>query len=476
MAEEENIGECEMSFLEHLEEMRGTIIRILAVFMVALVAVLVGFHYFNSLMLYPLNAAKVILAKYNSWSEEEKAPVEQKLGPVYLVMENGDGTEASRQGPFFILPKDDSVTLVKDAPEYRDPWYNDIKLRSMTFATPIVVYFYVGFLGALGISLPFAFYFIARFIAPGLTREERRILRPAIITSIFLFFFGAAFAFCFMLPMGIAFMSWMSQGMQMEMFPDAQSYYSMVIFLTIAVGIVFELPLLQTILIYLGVLDVNWLRKNRRTVFLVILIFATIVTPPDFITQLSLTFPLYFMYEISLRIGERMRKRKLEREEREAKEAEEQYARERREYAQIIAKERIAEEEAEHKEAEQAKSKFEIDTSHYTPPTPTKDEGDGYDPTNPASAQHYGYKQYEDYLREQSAPKAVDNTGEDDDFDEDDYQLQSYINYGRLARPTPNFSPNWDLNKPDTSFMAPNWELNSTGEDAEEKGEDPKKE
>ena len=158
MAEEENIGECEMSFLEHLEEMRGTIIRILAVFMVALVAVLVGFHYFNSLMLYPLNAAKVILAKYNSWSEEEKAPVEQKLGPVYLVMENGDGTEASRQGPFFILPKDDSVTLVKDAPEYRDPWYNDIKLRSMTFATPIVVYFYVGFLGALGISLPFAFY------------------------------------------------------------------------------------------------------------------------------------------------------------------------------------------------------------------------------------------------------------------------------------------------------------------------------
>ena len=157
-----------------------------------------------------------------------------------------------------------------------------------------------------------------------------------------------------MLPMGIAFMSWMSQGMQLEMFPDAQSYYSMVIFLTIAVGITFELPLVEFILIYVGILDVKWLENNRRMVFLIILIFATVITPPDAITQVSLTIPLYLMYEVALRLGKRMRRAKLRREaERERREAIEE-EKERKEYAKTVAKERLAEEEAERLENSQS--------------------------------------------------------------------------------------------------------------------------
>ena len=302
----------EMTFLEHLEEMRTVILKSLGVFMVAFVIVICGFYYFNKAMLMPLNSAKKILASYVGQEQTAKTSVkDQTLGPVYLEMER-EGKK-DRVGPLYIVPKDDSVVLVKNPPSSGN-WVADIKLRSMSITTPIYVWLSVGFLGSLGMALPFVAYFVARFVMPGLTEQELKMLAPGAIAGTILFFVGAAFAFFFMLPMGIAFMAWMSQGMQLEMFPDAMSYYTMVIFVTIATGLTFELPLLEFILIYLGVLNVEWLKKNRRMVILILVIFAAIVTPPDCITQISLATPLYLLYEVSLRLGERARKRKLARE------------------------------------------------------------------------------------------------------------------------------------------------------------------
>ena len=436
----------EMTFLEHLEEMRFVIIKILAFFSVALVFVLAFFHYFNSMMLYPLNSAKEILANWVGDEQAEDVKTE-RIGPVYLVPEGGEG--AAKTGPYFIEPKDGSIVLFRDK-KPANPWYADIKLRSMSFTTPIVVYFYVGFLGALGLSLPAAFYFAARFVVPGLKKEELAMLRPGILAAIFLFAVGVCFAFFFMLPMGIAFMSWMSQGMQMEMFPDAQSYYSMVIFLTMAVGVTFELPLVEFILIYLGILDTAWLKNNRRMVFLIILIFATVITPPDAITQVSLTIPLYLMYEIALRLGEKMRNAKLRRDAARERLEEIEEQKEMREYAKAAARERLAEEEAERLEAgggaetvSEPEGEFgNIDRSHYELP-------EDYDPNR---VDDYGMGYYEE-----------------------DYKMDSYIDYGRLARPVPDFGPDWSLNRPDTSFMTPDWNLNAQADPrgAEEPGSAP---
>jgi len=430
MPKKEEKTEAEMTFLEHLEEMRGVILRSLTVFIVALAVVLTGFSYFNNVMLYPLNSAKKILATYHRIADgnAEVKKHEQKMGPVYLVTDEAEGKPAQKSGPYYIVAKDDTVQIVPDA---NASGFSDIKLRSMSFTTPIVVWFYVGFLGAIGISLPAILYFIVKFVAPGLTAAEKRVLRPGIAIAILLFFMGSAFAFAFMLPMGIAFMSYMSESMQMEMFPDAQSYYSMVVFLTIAVGLVFELPLLQTVLIYLGVLDTKWLRSNRRMVFLVILIFATVVTPPDCITQISLTIPLYLMYEIALRVGERLRKNKLRREAEQQKRADAEEAADKKEYAKIVAKERADEAAVEAAEAE-------IDKSRYGDSLP-----DDYDPNKiDEDSDPYGYGGYDD----------------------ENYGVEPYIDYGRLAKPPPDLGPNWDLNKPDTSFMSPDWGLNSEPE------------
>ena len=436
----------EMTFLEHLEEMRGVIIKSLTVFVLAFVVVLFGFYYFNKLMLYPLNAAKEILAVYVGQEQVEAKPAgieKQTLGPVYLV---GEGENAQKSGPFYIVPKDDSVVLVKEPPR-GNSWVADIKLRSMSITTPILVWLSVGFLGSLGLSLPFIVYFATRFIMPGLTKAELKMLAPGVITGTVLFFLGACFAFFFMLPMGIAFMAYMSQGMQLEMFPDAMSYYSMVIFLTIATGLTFELPLLQLVLIYLGILDVEWLKKNRRMVILVIVVFAAIVTPPDVITQIALSTPLYLMYEISLRLGIILRRKKLAREEAERAAEEAEDAERDAEYARRQAQLKLEEEKL---EAEKAAAQ-----SNALP-----DNG-AYEDRAAGGEREYGDSDYEE----------LDNL--DDDYGLDKYMQEldkpqeGYIDYGSLAKPAADFSPDWSLNAPDISVMSPDWSLNETPKNSE---------
>ncbi len=440
MAEEPDIDTSnpanEMTFLEHLEEMRGVILKSLTVFTLAFLVVIVGFYYFNKLMLFPLNQAKEILNSVYVTADNIENPEPEKMGPVYLVEEK-DGKE-HKTGPFYIVAKDKDVVLSKDS---NRNWVNDIKLRSMSITTPIFVWLSVGFLGSLGMSLPLIMYFIARFITPGLTKEELRMLAPGVAAGVVLFFIGATFAFCFMLPMGIAFMAFMSQGMQLEMFPDAMSYYSMVIFVTIATGITFELPLLECVLIYLGILNVDWLKKNRRTVFLIIIVFAAVVTPPDVITQVSLAIPLYFLYEASLRIGIRLRKRKLAKEAaiRAKEEAEE--AAEHKEYVQQEAKRRLAEIEEEKK----------------------------YDAAKEMASDDEDDDEYAEYGRDPYESEFDDLDNLEDDYGMgyyDEASHEGYIDYGELANPKPDpnlkFSPNWELNAPDTSALSPNWSLNET--------------
>lgn len=438
--------EKEMTFLEHLEEMRGVILRCVLTFFATLICVLIFFSYFNSLMLYPLNSAKKILAMWSAPAPEDIKADDQKLGPVFLVGTDKDKDgNFIKQGPFFIVPTQDGIVL-KPNSEVDNAWYKAIKLRAMSFATPLVVWFYVGLLGSIGFSLPIMLYFIARFVAPGLKPEELRMLRPGMIAGVILFAVGTLFAFAFILPMGIAFMSYMSENMGLEMFPDAQSYYSMVIFVTLAIGITFEMPLVEVILIYLGVLNTDWLRKNRKIVFFGILLFATVITPPDVLTQVSITIPLYLMYEVALVIGIRMRKKKLKQEALDELRQQEEDAIERKEYAQTIAKERLEEaaaEKAEDEETTKALEGLQIDKSTY------------------GESSHELDNTYDNYPYD---PYNIDD--ENYDPDNDPYAVDPYIDYGRASRYAPQFSPDWELNRKDTSFMSPDWSLNESEENA----------
>ena len=413
----------EMSFLDHLEEMRGVILKSVIVLILTFIAVLTLFNYFNALMMHPLNSAKKLLATVYS-TPIVKNDVPNRYGPVYVLPEKGK--DSDMKGPYYIVLKDGGTLPGDDKANGTPDWIADVKLRSMSFTTPIMVYFYVGALGSVGVSLPFILYFAAGFIAPGLTQREKRLLRPGMFAGVILFCLGTAFAFFGILPMGIAFMTYLSNVLQLEMFPDAQSYYSLVIFVTAAIGITFELPLVMVVLIYLGIVKVDWLKKNRRLVIVLLLIFAAIVTPPDFITQVTLASLLYMMYEGALFIGGRMRLKKLEREAEEERRQEAEDEAERKEYAKMVAKERLAaqKEEEEHEREYDDPADYEVDRSHYG----GEDDYMG----------DYGLEEYSD----------------------EDAQIDSYVDYGRLSRNVPDFSPNWDLNRKDTSFFAPDWTLN----------------
>lgn len=427
--EDDNSGE--MSFLEHLEELRDVIIKCLIALVIAFIISTVGFHYLNKGLMYPLNSAKTLLVNYFNVDSNPPEAKAEKIGPFYLVKYE-DGKESAREGPFFMesqakVLEEGSVSLTRLVQGDLNAlsWHSKIQLRAMSFQTPIVLWFSVGLLGALGLALPFILYFIAKFIAPGLTEKERGIMKPTIAVAVFLFFIGAAFAFSFMLPMGIAFMAWMSQNMGLEMFPDAQSYYMMVIFLTLVVGITFEVPLLITVLIYLGVLNPDSLKKNRRMVFLVILIFATVVTPPDCITQISLAIPLYLLYELALIIGVRFRNKKLKREAEEERLAEIQDEKERKEYIESEAAKRRAE---------------EADENDETSATPKKKYDDNLpDDYDPNKDDEYEDHHHYDY----------------DDDDYDPYNLDDFVDSEEEERLNKIFGPNWQLNEPDLSYFTP---------------------
>lgn len=420
-AEEEN---GEMSFLDHLEEMRGVMLKSLAVLTVTFIAVLAFFNYFNAVMMYPLNSAKKLLSTIYFDGPDKADGAKDRYGPVYVVPENGK--DSDMKGPFYIVPKK-GANFPSEAKGETD-WIADVKLRSMSFTTPIAVYFYVGALGAAGISLPFVLYFAAGFVAPGLTRREKRILKPGMFAAVLLFCLGTAFAFFGILPMGIAFMTYLSSALQLEMFPDAQSYYSLVIFVTAAIGITFELPLAMVVLIYLGIVKVDWLKKNRRIVIVLLLVFAAMVTPPDFITQVALASILYMMYEGALLLGGRMRVKKLEREAEEEKRREAEDEKERRKYIEAEAKERLA---------EQQRARDEKRTAVYDDPADYETDNPGYG--EDAYGTDYGLGEHGD----------------------DAAKIDSYIDYGRLSANVPDFSPDWNLNRIDTSFFTPDWALNS---------------
>jgi Tat protein translocase TatC len=172
------------------------------------------------------------------------------------------------------------------------------------------------FLGGLGVSLPFIFYFIGGFVIPGLSIKEKSVLFPGCVVAFILFLAGAAMTYFVILPFSLAFtIEFTFDVLGLDTYrPEAGNYYSTVIWMTFAVGLAFEFPLIIVLLTWIGVLSVEKLRSNRRMVFVILMVSAALITPGGDPVSLSiLTIPLYVLYELSILSGsfiERRRKKK----------------------------------------------------------------------------------------------------------------------------------------------------------------------
>jgi len=163
---------------------------------------------------------------------------------------------------------------------------------------------YGGFLSLLKISLgtgfilsiPFILYHTWKFISPGLYPQEQKI-SVYIIFGTFFFFLGASFFFFLLLPYLIKFFL---STPELKPMLEVNKYISFILMFIIIFGIIFELPLIIIILTKFGIVTSETLSKKRHYFVLVIFILAALITPPDVISQLILSFPLILIFELSL--------------------------------------------------------------------------------------------------------------------------------------------------------------------------------
>jgi sec-independent protein translocase protein TatC len=164
-------------------------------------------------------------------------------------------------------------------------------------------YLKVAFLSGLLLSTPVILYQFWMFVAPGLYRKEKRLMFPIVILSSFFFLGGALFGYFIVFPFGFKFfLSFASETIQP--LPSMKEYLSFSAKLLLAFGLVFELPLVLTFLSRLGIISVEFLKKNRKYALLLFFAGSAILTPPDVVTQVMMALPLMVLYEISI-IGAR---------------------------------------------------------------------------------------------------------------------------------------------------------------------------
>ena len=165
-------------------------------------------------------------------------------------------------------------------------------------------YLKVSFLSGLILAAPVIIYEFWMFISPGLYRREKRLLIPVIFLSTVFFVGGALFGYFVVFPYGFQFFLGFATD-RIRPLPSMREYLSFASKLLLAFGLVFELPLALTFMARLGIVSVDFLKKNRKYAILIFFAGAAILTPPDVVTQIMMALPLMLLYEISI-VGARL--------------------------------------------------------------------------------------------------------------------------------------------------------------------------
>jgi sec-independent protein translocase protein TatC len=169
----------------------------------------------------------------------------------------------------------------------------------------------------IGITLgfPYLLWELWRFIRPALHDKERKAASGFVIYASFLFIVGVLFGYYVITPESINFLAGYTVSSAIENKFSIDSYLSSVATLTLATGVVFELPIIVYILSSLGILTQKFMRETRRYAVVVILIIAAVVTPtPDMMTMTVVSIPLFILYEIGILVAGVVEKRKKARE------------------------------------------------------------------------------------------------------------------------------------------------------------------
>lgn len=167
---------------------------------------------------------------------------------------------------------------------------------SSQFMAHLSVSFYLGIM----LASPYILYELMHYIAPALYDREKKYAYRMLLTIYALFFLGMLVSYWVLFPISCRFLASYSISPDVRPLISLDSYMSLFISLTILMGVVFQLPVLALSLAKMRLIDHQFMSRYRRHAFILIVVIAAIITPPDILTLIIVALPLYFLYEVSI--------------------------------------------------------------------------------------------------------------------------------------------------------------------------------
>jgi sec-independent protein translocase protein TatC len=252
----------EMSFLDHLEDLRWHLIRIcIAVVIVASLAFVFSRFIFDSIIFAPLDMSF----------------------PTYDFL--------CQTANFIGI---DTTFCADEMP---------MILQNRTMAGQFSADIWTAILAGFVISFPYVIYQLWKFISPGLHEDERKHSRGFIIISSLLFFIGVLFGYYIVTPLSLNFLANYSISVKVDNQIDISSYIALVRSSALASGLIFELPIIIYFLTKIGLVTPEIMRKYRKYALVIVLILSAIITPPDIASQVIVAIPILILYQVSIYIS-----------------------------------------------------------------------------------------------------------------------------------------------------------------------------
>lgn len=253
----------EMSFLDHIEDLRWHLIRItISILLCATVAFIFSGFIFENIIFAP----------------------KRMDFPTYKWL-----CQASQ---FFGI--DGSTFCAAEFP---------FKVQSRTMAGQFSADIWTSIFAGLIVAFPYVIYQLWHFISPGLRSDERKYSKGFIFMTSFLFFLGVLFGYYIVTPLSINFLGNYSVSSEISNEFDISSYISIIRSSSLASGLVFELPIIIYFLTKVGLVTPQIMKKYRKFALVIVLVLSAIITPPDLASQIIVAIPILILYQVSIYIS-----------------------------------------------------------------------------------------------------------------------------------------------------------------------------
>lgn len=262
-----SIGAKEMTFLEHLEELRWLVFRSACAIAVGMVLAFIYPTFFFDTVLFAPMQPDFVTYKWLCW----------------LGRESGLADMCTTEMNF--------------------------RIQTTEMSGQFMAHMAVAFTAGLILACPYVLWELWRFVAPGLRAKEKAAARGIVAFIVLLFAIGIVFGYFVLAPLSVQFFGNYQVSKFVETVPRLNDYVSTVTSVTLWTGIVFQMPLIIVFLTRIGIAGPGFLRTYRKHGYVIIFVLAAIITPPDVVSQLLVGLPLILLYEVSIFLSARTQRR-----------------------------------------------------------------------------------------------------------------------------------------------------------------------